>query len=441
MKIYFRNPFFHGSSLFYKRKNVLFYICFFSLLLCWGFRECLARADANEALQVTPLIQQFNALQTLEISTLHGGISLKLTGMILPEHSLEEQVFALTNPMRIVIDLPEIELSIPEYTQLQQNPYIKTLHYLRRSRNAARFVLHLAQPMILKRVVSTTQTGRVFEFIPTSVAEYAEFSRQTASALILKTQGTTNPPTASKASSSSNRVCSKNEAPMIVIDPGHGGEDPGAIAEDLTYEKDLVLSYGLELYRLLLESHRYRIKLTRESDTYLSLAQRRRIVQEAHADLLISLHADTIALTNTQLYDVQGVTVYTVSDRPSDSHAADLAHRENNDHPRSKLPDTDVSTILLDLIHEETQRFSLSFAQGFVKKLKQKDVPTNTNPVRQANFFMLRNMDTPSVLIEIGYLSSASDVKRLHKSETRQALLESLSETINSFFNQHRACF
>ncbi|BAI71170.1 N-acetylmuramoyl-L-alanine amidase [Azospirillum sp. B510] len=223
------------------------------------------------------------------------------------------------------------------------------------------------------------------------------------------------------------------EKPLIVLDPGHGGQDPGAIGVGGIYEKDITLATAREVKRQLEGTGRYRVRLTRDSDVFIRLRDRVAIGREAGADLFISLHADSISSGETR-----GLSIYTLSDKASDREAEMLAAKENRADALVGLDLSGenqlVANILIDLAQRDTMNHSKRFATLALQSLGR-DVPLiPSRPHRQAGFAVLTAPDVPSALIEMGYLSNRQDVGLLTSSAHRERLGRALARTIDSYF-------
>lgn len=217
----------------------------------------------------------------------------------------------------------------------------------------------------------------------------------------------------------------------IVIDPGHGGIDPGAKGRSGTIEKDVTLAFAEALRDILARNNDYRVVMTRDADQFLRLDERVRIARQNDADLLISIHADTIRYKS-----VRGATVYTISDRASDSLAAEIAESENRADEIAGMTmseDTEeVADILIDLARRETQALSIRVAQKVVDGLGE-EIRLINNPHRYAGFRVLRAPDVPSVLLELGYLSNVEDETLLRSREWREKTANVLARAIQSY--------
>ena len=216
--------------------------------------------------------------------------------------------------------------------------------------------------------------------------------------------------------------------PLIYIDPGHGGADPGTIGTDGVYEKNLTLAMAKELQRQLLATGRYRVKMTRQGDQYVPLRLRFGMARRDHADMFISLHADSDPGSLSR-----GATVYTLSETASDAEAAALAAKENKadliEGVDLSQQNTTVTSILIDLAQRETKNRSAGFAELLVHDMGQVTL-LQRNSHRYAGFAVLKAPDIPSVLIELGYLSDAQDeallISPLHRTKLAGAMLRAI---------------
>ncbi len=223
----------------------------------------------------------------------------------------------------------------------------------------------------------------------------------------------------------------------VMIDPGHGGIDPGAEEGGLT-EKALMLVLARELREALLRAGGFEVILTRDTDMFVSLERRVALAHEAAADVFISLHAD--ALTDAR---VRGASVYTLSDSASDEASAALAER----HDRADLlagvdlsgSDDVVAGVLLDLARQETQPRAEALAQTLLEVFRTEDIPVLGRPLRHAGFSVLKAADIPSVLVETGFLSDARDRRNLSDPDWRAGLVAALRAGLARWHAQDRA--
>ncbi|HSV28634.1 MAG TPA: N-acetylmuramoyl-L-alanine amidase [Candidatus Omnitrophota bacterium] len=222
--------------------------------------------------------------------------------------------------------------------------------------------------------------------------------------------------------------------PVIVLDPGHGGVDPGAIGVSGVYEKFITLAAARELKEQLERSGRYKVHLTRDRDIFIRLRDRVALARQYNADLFISLHAD--AVQNPQ---IKGLSVYTLSQNASDAEAAALADKENKVDLIAGIDlsheSADVANILIDLAQRETLNRSAGFAGGIVDELGR-EITLLNNTHRFAGFAVLKAPDVPAVLIELGYLSNEYEERNLRQPVYREKIAKSISRAIDGFFLQ-----
>ena len=208
--------------------------------------------------------------------------------------------------------------------------------------------------------------------------------------------------------------------PVVMLDPGHGGKDPGAIGVSGTYEKHVSLATALELKRLLEAGGRYRVELTRARDVFIPLDDRVARAQARGAALFVSMHAD--ALND---HSVRGASVYTLANTASDAQTAALAKRENSaDRFLGKgwhAGSPEVERILASLVRQETRIGSARLARKLVGSLDQ-DLPMLPNPERHAGFVVLKAADIPSVLVEMGFMSNPRDEAALRRPDHRRGV-------------------
>lgn len=219
--------------------------------------------------------------------------------------------------------------------------------------------------------------------------------------------------------------------PLVMLDPGHGGKDPGAIGVSGTYEKQIALATALELRHLLERSGRYRVSMTRAKDHFIPLEDRVSIAQEHGASLFVSMHADSL-----RDHSVRGASVYTLSNKASDAQTAELAASENS-ADRFALPgqrvSPEVARILASLVRRETRIDSARLARKVVGSLDDA-VPMLQNPDRHAGFVVLKAADIPSVLVEMGFMSNPRDEAQLRQPRHRLVVAQAMSHAVDAYF-------
>jgi N-acetylmuramoyl-L-alanine amidase len=292
----------------------------------------------------------------------------------------------------------------------------------------ARIVIDLGRPAIVKATHAVPRIGGfdlIIEMQDADATSFAQAVKRAAQEAVASEILSDGPKRNERASGAG--------LPVIVIDPGHGGIDVGAQASGNVQEKDIVFDFAKSLRMQLEKTGRYRVVMTRGADVFVPLGERVKTARDANADLFISIHADI--LSDPQ--GVSGATVYTVSDKASDREAARLAEKENLADSVAGLEGQDdagdVSDILFDLTRRETRTWSHAFARTLVKYWGEAG-PLNKNPHRSAGFRVLKAPDVPSVLLELGYLSSARDTAALTRPEWRGKAAEATVKAVDAFF-------
>ena len=221
--------------------------------------------------------------------------------------------------------------------------------------------------------------------------------------------------------------------PLIVLDAGHGGVDPGAVAVNGMFEKDVVLDVTKLLARKLAATGRYQVRLTREDDSFIRLRDRVERARDFGADFFMSIHADAHPDN-----DVRGASVYTLSERASDREAARLARGANRDDAVAGVDlgqeSDDVASILIDLAMRETVNDSRGVANILVDAMQEKGIRILRRTHRFAGFAVLKAADVPSVLVELGYLSNRTDARLLSSSDYRNRITDALVVGIDEYF-------
>lgn len=225
---------------------------------------------------------------------------------------------------------------------------------------------------------------------------------------------------------------SDDSRPLVVIDAGHGGHDPGAVSPTGLREKDLTLKVAHAIKDQLLASGRVRVALTREDDSFLILQDRYGLARKLGAALFISVHCDSATSA-----DATGATVYTLSEVASDKEAARLAARENKADILAGVDlgaeNRDISSILIDLTQRETMNMSASFAR-LLGREAQPLIPIKPNYHRMASLIVLKAPDMPSVLFETGYISNESDARFLDSEDGQERVAKSVRRAVEIHF-------
>jgi N-acetylmuramoyl-L-alanine amidase len=224
---------------------------------------------------------------------------------------------------------------------------------------------------------------------------------------------------------------------IVVIDPGHGGEDPGAVGQKKTMEKDIVLKVGEKVVRLLNQNNEIQAFLTRKGDYFIPLEERSKIAREYGADLFVSLHTD--GSFNPQ---ARGSSVYCLSlSGATDQAAKILADKENTSNilggaflrPAAYAKDPNLNQILLDLMQNNSMKESFRFAETILEDIRAIN-PVKYPSYRQANFIVLKAPDIPSVLLEMSYITNKEDERLLNSNDFQEKIARTLNASIKKFF-------
>ncbi len=374
----------------------------------------------------------------LAISTGKTGETIELS---VPE-TTPHKVFTLENPDRLVVDVPSTPalskgIKGVELPDKYKGDLLKSLRGGQFDADTVRFVFTLAQKVAVADVDAKDTALRIT--IESSVGggkdENAEAENERETAYPVEKKGK-RPLAAQKPDKKQAKKAVKYKKPLIVIDAGHGGVDPGAIGEHGLQEKDVVLTIAKALRSKLLKTDKYLVKLTRDDDRFIMLRKRIAIAREAGASIFISLHADSADDT-----DARGLSVYTLSDKASDQEAESLAARENKADVLAgvNLSDEreDVADILISLAQRETNNRSAMLADFLTVSLDGK-VRLLPNSHRFAGFAVLKAPDVPSVLIETGFLSHPQEEKMLKTKAYREKVVAGIAQGIDRYF-QHLA--
>ncbi len=337
--------------------------------------------------------------------------------------------FTLADPYRVVVDLPQTTFTLPTKAGEQARGLVKAYRYGLIMQGGSRIVLDTKGPVRLEKAfVLDAAEGQPARLVLDLIAtDRTSFMRNIA----LENRPAHS--TSIKPSEAPPKV-DGDVRPLIVLDPGHGGIDTGTKGSGGELEKDVVLAFAQTLREKLESSGKYRVAMTRSDDTFIPLAERVRFARSRNAGLFISVHADALPRREGQ---AEGATVYTLSENASDAEAARLAEAENKADVIAGVdlttePD-DVANILVDLAQRETKTFSMQFARTLVGELKA-TARLHKQPLKSAGFKVLLAPDVPSVLLELGYMSTKDDLKQLTSATWRARTAQALAQAVDSFF-------
>ncbi len=368
------------------------------------------------------------------------------------------RAFLIDAPYRIVVDLPKAEWKTFKSRLISNNPVIKSYRSGELDDGLTRVIFDIKKPAVINNIFTIAKNGMdkdrlVIDLEPSSPNTFnAQKSRvfgnrQLHGSAAVKTPSGSGyaaiendlvkaviPGGTSKPSSILHK---EQKIYTIVIDPGHGGEDPGAEASGAK-EKFITLSVARELRRQFEETGRYKVVLTRDKDVYIKLHDRVAISRDVKGDLFISIHADKIDRKG-----VRGASIYTLSEKASDTETARLAEEENNAGFVAGVDlsqeTQDVADILLDLAMREKMNESNLFARMLSQSLQRKNVQLLPNSHRSAGFAVLKAPDVPSVLIETGFISNPDEAKLLSSGQFQRNISAAILDGVDGYFRKIQA--
>lgn len=417
-----------------KQRNIIIFIVLLVLNSVLGPALPLSSFLSSAYAQTTsPLTAKSLRLGAIEE---HTRVVVEFT------EAVDYKLFTLSSPYRAVIDLPETKWDIPD--TIQDKGLVSGVRFGSFKPGQGRIVVDLRGPVnvhkhfLLPPTVAIKNHRLVIDFEPATIATFRQMKpavsqTQTASIPAPDFQPTPTPQPQFSAPTGefTPKPRPRKTRKIIVIDPGHGGVDPGALGTR-SREKDIVLAFSKELVRQLKATRRYDVYLTRSSDVYIPLRQRVQIARNRNADLFISIHADAIKKKN-----IRGLSVYTLSEKASDREAAALAKKENQSDIIAgvdfgdQLPE--VTNILIDLAQRDTKNASVKFAESLISSARGKTLLLDRTH-RFAGFRVLKAPDVPSVLVELGFITNRTDEKQLSSSKWRRRVATGMVEAIDNYF-------
>jgi N-acetylmuramoyl-L-alanine amidase len=330
----------------------------------------------------------------------------------------------MVDPLRLVFDFQALRFHAPQVPPPDKGGTVASLRFGAFMRGEGRVILELNRPMRAaeQRFLALDGGGSrlVIRLEPMDKAAFLALAKPVSDDII----------TGSTARAQTGKP---SDLPLVFLDPGHGGIDSGASGPGGELEKTLVLQFGLALKDRLERGGKARVALSRTTDVFVPLRDRVRLARQARAQLFISLHADALPAEEGE---ARGATVYTLSDRATDDRSQRLADKENRADLaagiESKDDQDEVADILFDLARRESRAFSLQFARQLIQTLP-KATRMHRNPLRGAGFRVLRAPDIPSILLELGYLTTAEEAKVMLTEDWRRATADAAAEAIERF--------
>ena len=366
-----------------------------------------------------------------------SGNAERLTFALRLDEPVKYKVFTLDAPNRVVIDLLNTHIDSVLPTNIAQAP-VTAVRYATREGGLVRVVLELSEAVGVSSNLQSDGSQNVLNLVltPTGVgkADNRNEPRPEKKPEKKPEPNNTKPEKSRKAEPAEPATTQPRKDKFIVmIDPGHGGKDPGAIGRNGTREKDVVLEVARKLKTRLNREKGIKAILTRDSDTFIPLPERINIAHRNKADLFVSIHAD--ASPNSQ---VNGSTVYILSENGASSEAARLLAESENSYDVKfggvSINDTSnrLATVLLDLSQNAMTERSLSLANAVLSELSKVNNPLR-NKVESAGFVVLKSPDIPSMLVETAFLSNPAEEKRLRTAEYQQKLANAMFKGVKRY--------
>ncbi len=359
------------------------------------------------------------------------------------------RTFTLADPYRLVVDLPSFDWHAPPLNN-DAGMGVTGLRHGNLEAGISRIVFDLNKPISIQSAFVLPRQGEKPSRLVIDVSHVSHdvFMRSNGQSFGTLTLEPVN--LANRNSGYSGRTASAGSAaslippyptnkprsgkkPLIVIDPGHGGVDPGAIGANGAFEKHVVLGLSKALKEELESTGRYRVILTRDTDVFIKLGNRVSFARQHDADLFLSVHADSLPRPN-----VSGASIYTLSNKASDAQTAKLAARENKADLIAgidlSVEDEEVANILVNLAMRDTMNQSKYFANTLVDTFNTGGLKLLERPHRYAGFAVLKAPDIPSVLIEAGFMSNRSEADTLATDSHRRRFAKSVRTGIDAYF-------
>jgi N-acetylmuramoyl-L-alanine amidase len=345
----------------------------------------------------------------------------------------------LAEPYRVIIDLSNVSFDLPPGAGRKSNGLIRQVRYGIIEKGKSRIVIDTLGPVLIKQSQLLPRKGKTkpriaIDLIATTPEAFAATSERDEALAKVEATGnaTASLPIIMPKIFPAETPQKQSGRRLIVIDPGHGGMDPGAISKNNTKEKDVVFDFARDLQAAVLAAGKHDVMLTRDADRFMSLTDRVAFTRRNQADLFIAVHADIL-----RGQTVSGTTLYTLSDTASDEEAAALALKENRANIIAGVDlgeqIVEVADILIDLVQRESKNHANLFSSKALIELK--GVTTMTGqPLRSAGFVVLKAPDVPSILMELGYLSSSDDEKKLKSPKWRKAMAAAMVVAIDKHF-------
>ena len=365
----------------------------------------------------TPLVSEVSFARLIKENSFakdrfFGGIEINLQ----LSQGVPYKIWMDRDPLSLIIDFNVLNFNGIDLEKINQSKNIKSIEIKELDTEWSRLSFHLADYWAIENTemsISPKDNSASLSIFLKSISE-----------------GTFSLTDKPNKDFSSNKISAiENNDFVVVLDPGHGGRDPGAEAGGYR-ESSLMLELAEAVKESLIRNTDFKVVLTRTEDKFLSLEDRITIASQSDANLFISLHADAVIEG-----EASGTTVYLLSDKATDKMSAQLASR----HDRSEILrgvdlsglDSQVASVLIDMARQETKPRSEAVASFILKVFKEKITELSSQPLRYAAFSVLKSPDIPSILIEAGFMSTSSDLQNLTTKKWRREFADSLTEAIS----------
>lgn len=392
-------------------------------------------------LAIMLLLTNIGFVSAMEVSDVRIGAHPDKTRLVVElSEKVPYRIFTLPNPYRMVIDLPQVEWNIGAKTSSRSSGVISSYRFGLFQKGNSRLVVDMKSPAQVLRHVLLPPSGKnknrlVIDLKSVSPVLFQRSERRFVSRdwVDPKPQATIVRPAVLPPKKPGKNGYQSHKR-VVVIDPGHGGPDPGAIGKSGLREKLVTLRIAHAVKRVLEKSGRYRVFLTRNEDVYVPLRKRFELAEGARAELFLSLHADS-----NRDRRLRGVSIYTLSERASDKEAAALAAKENRSDAIAGIDLSNqsdaVASFLIELRQRQTMNESAIFSEILIKEVaKTSRLLRNTH--RFAGFAVLKSPDVPSILMELGYLSNRQDERLLRKREHYIKIAKSILRAADKYFER-----
>jgi N-acetylmuramoyl-L-alanine amidase len=348
---------------------------------------------------------------------------------------LSAQVYQVKNPDRVVIDVPQTKFRLARELKRVSGGAVKTFRYGQQDSNHGRIVIDVAKDTQVLTINHHDLGGNRHQL-------YVALNRGTEPSLAIcgGLRRWEDEP-AAKIGDRSLVVPSERKArPVVVIDPGHGGVDPGAVVNEVYLEKHIVLAVARRVLKRLQAKKGLDVVMTRTKDKFVTLNGRIERTRASKGDLFISLHADSVE-NAVHLPGATGAAVYTLSHRASNAEAKKLAEKENAADllggilSKATLEKEGVRNILVDLLKRETESESTRLSKLLIGAMRGKLV-VSKDPYRSAAFRVLKQTETPAVLIELGYMTNPRDLRLMRQAEWQERMANAISKAVLQFIRE-----